>query len=85
MDYVCGFDEAGRGPLAGPVTAACVILSQDFPVEKLNDSKALSAKKRNELEALIKEKSIAWAVSNVGPDIIDDINILRASLLAMEN
>ena len=84
MSVICGLDEAGRGPLAGPVTAAAVILPPDFPVELLNDSKKLSAKKRGTLEILIKEKAVAWAVSSVDEKEIDRINILRASLLAMK-
>lgn len=84
MSLICGLDEAGRGPLAGPVTAAAVILPSDFPVELLNDSKKLSAKKRGTLEILIKEKAVAWAVSSVDEKEIDRINILRASLLAMK-
>lgn len=84
MSVICGLDEAGRGPLAGPVTAAAVILPSDFPVELLNDSKKLSAKKRGTLEILIKEKAVAWAVSSVDEKEIDRINILRASLLAMK-
>ena len=84
MSVICGLDEAGRGPLTGPVTAAAVILPSDFPVELLNDSKKLSAKKRGTLEILIKEKAVAWAVSSVDEKEIDRINILRASLLAMK-
>lgn len=82
---ICGIDEAGRGPLAGPVTAAAVILPDDFEIELLNDSKKLSEKKRNALEILIKEKCIAWSVSHISHNIIDEINILNASLLAMKN
>lgn len=84
IKVLCGMDEAGRGPLAGPVSAAAVLLPADFPVELLNDSKKLSEKKRSMLEQLIKERS-CWAVSLVGPDVIDRINILQASLLAMKN
>ena len=82
---ICGIDEAGRGPLAGPVTAAAVILPDDFEVELLNDSKKLSEKKRLALEELIKQKSIAWSVIHIPHNIIDEINILNASLLAMKN
>ena len=78
-----GLDEAGRGPLAGPVVAACVVLSPDFPVEILGDSKKLSEKKRNMAETIIKEKCL-WAVARVEHDEIDRINILNASLLAMK-
>ncbi|NLM01663.1 MAG: ribonuclease HII [Treponema sp.] len=82
---ICGIDEAGRGPLAGPVVAAAVILPDDFPFEILKDSKKLSEKKRYAAESIIKEKSLAWAVASVEHDIIDEINILQASLLAMKN
>lgn len=82
--YVCGIDEAGRGPLAGPVTAACVVLPGDFPVELLNDSKKLSEKKRAVLETLIKEKALAYGIAESSHTEIDEINILQASLLAMQ-
>ncbi len=81
---VCGLDEAGRGPLAGPVVAGAVILSDDFPLELLNDSKKLSEKKRLVIEEVIKEKALAWATARVEHNEIDDINILQASLLAMK-
>jgi ribonuclease HII len=81
---VCGIDEAGRGPLAGPVTAAAVILPADFPFELLNDSKKLSEKKREIAMAVIYDKAIAWSVAWSWPFEIDRINILRASLLAMK-
>lgn len=80
----CGLDEAGRGPLAGPVVAACVVLSPDFPVHLLNDSKKLSEKKRIVLEALIKEEALAYAVGVASAQEIDRLNILRASMLAMQ-
>lgn len=80
---IVGFDEAGRGPLAGPVTAAAVILPPDFPFEILNDSKKLSEKKRLAAEVVIKEKAL-WGLSFVDHKKIDEINILRASLLAMK-
>lgn len=83
-NLLCGLDEAGRGPLAGPVVAASVILNDDFPVELLNDSKKLSEKKRFMLEELIKEKALAWGVSGATHEEIDEINILQASLLAMQ-
>lgn len=81
---VLGTDEAGRGPLAGPVCAACTVLPKDFPKEILNDSKKLSEKKRLFAEKLIKEKAIAWSVCWATPSEIDKINILQASLLAMK-
>lgn len=77
-----GFDEAGRGPLAGPVSAAAVILPDDFPVEILNDSKKLSEKKREKAEIIIKEKA-CWGIALVDHKKIDEINILEASMLAM--
>lgn len=83
MILTCGFDEAGRGPLAGPVTASCVILPPDFPVEILNDSKKLSEKKREACEIVIKEKSL-WGIGIVDHETIDRINILEASMLAMK-
>ena len=83
-NIVIGADEAGRGPLAGPVCAAAVVLPSDFPFELLNDSKKLSEKKRLEAEPVIKEKAIAWAVAWATPKEIDEINILQASMLAMK-
>lgn len=80
----CGLDEAGRGPLAGPVTGGAVILPPDFPLELLNDSKKLSEKKRQEAELLIKEKTL-WGLGVIDHEKIDKINILQASLLAMKN
>ena len=82
-EFVIGTDEAGRGSLAGPVCAAAVVLSEDFPVELLNDSKKMTEKKRLAAEALIKEKALAWAVSWTSHKEIDEINILNASLVAM--
>ncbi len=81
--FEAGFDEAGRGPLAGPVSAGCVILPPDFPFELLNDSKKLSEKKRNAAELIIKEKA-CWGVALVDHRKIDEINILEASMLAMK-
>ena len=82
MQFV-GFDEAGRGPLAGPVCAAAVILPDDFPIEILNDSKKLSEKKRASAEVVIKEKAF-WGIALVDHKKIDEINILEASMLAMK-
>ena len=81
---VCGVDEAGRGPLAGPVVAAAVILDPANPVEGLNDSKKLSAKRREVLAIEIRSKALAWAVAEASVEEIDRINILQASLLAMQ-
>lgn len=83
MILYCGLDEAGRGPIAGPVTAGCVILPSDFPVEILNDSKKLTEKKRGEAEKIIKEKA-CWGFALVDHKKIDEINILQSSLLAMK-
>lgn len=82
MMLTCGIDEAGRGPLAGPVTAGCVILPPDFPVEILNDSKKLSEKKRVAAEAVIKERAL-WGLGIADHKTIDAINILQATMLAM--
>ena len=86
--FIGGVDEAGRGPLAGPVVAACVVIGPDFVIEgeleKVMDSKKLSAKKREELYKLIREKALAVEIGVVSPKIIDKINILQASLLAMK-
>ena len=78
-----GIDEAGRGPLAGPVVAACCILDPDVKILGLDDSKKLSEKKREELFAEIKEKAKAYAICAVGPQEIDEINILEATKKAM--
>jgi ribonuclease HII len=80
---VCGVDEAGRGPIAGPVTAAAVILPADFPKEALADSKALSPRRRERAEALIRERALAWATGWATPEEIDRLNIHQATLLAM--
>ncbi len=79
-----GADEAGRGCLAGPVTAAAVILPENCSIPLLNDSKKLSAKKRNELKPIIQEKAVAYAIIHLEPFIIDEINILNASIKAMQ-
>lgn len=79
----CGTDEAGRGCLAGPVTAAVVILPKDFSHEWLNDSKQLSLKKREVLRPIIEKEAIAYSVAHILPKQIDEINILNASILAM--
>ena len=81
---ICGVDEAGRGPLAGPVCAAAVILPPDSDIPGLNDSKKLSDKKRRELYPVIKEKAVAYSVVLVDHETIDEINILQATLSAME-
>lgn len=83
METICGIDEAGRGPLAGPVTAAAVILSTDFPLDILDDSKKLSETQRNAAVRVIMSRSLAYSVGWAWPEEIDRINILQASLLAM--
>lgn len=80
---ICGIDEAGRGPLAGPVVAGAAILPEDCEILFLNDSKKLSEKRREELFLEIKDKAVAWSVGIVGPDVIDEINILQATYEAM--
>jgi ribonuclease HII len=80
---VAGIDEAGRGPLAGPVVAAAVILPHEFDLPGLNDSKKLTPARREVLAGRIKEQAEAWAVARVEAEVIDDINILQASLQAM--
>ena len=82
--YECGTDEAGRGCLAGPVTAAAIILPEDFQLDLLNDSKQLSEKIRERLKPIIEEKAISYAVTHLEPIIIDEINILNASIKAMQ-
>lgn len=80
---LCGVDEAGRGPLAGPVSAAAVILDPMRPIEGLTDSKKLSEKQRDRLAPLIRERALAWAVAYAEVEEIDRLNILQATLLAM--
>ena len=84
MQLICGVDEAGRGPLAGSVYAAAVILDANNPIEGLMDSKKISEKKRDLLSSEIKQKALAWAIASCTCQEIDDINILQASLLAMK-
>jgi len=80
---VAGVDEAGRGPLAGPVVAGAVILDVEYPIEGLQDSKQLSATRRERLFDEIREKALAWSVASASVAEIDSINILQATLLAM--
>ena len=82
-ELICGIDEAGRGPLAGPVAAGAVILPKDCQILYLNDSKKLSEKRREELFLEIKEKALAWSVGIATPQRIDEINILQATYEAM--
>jgi ribonuclease HII len=81
---IAGVDEAGRGPLAGPVVAAAVILDNNNRIEGIGDSKTISEKKREKLAIEIKQKSRAWAIGQVSHEEIDELNILNASLLAMQ-
>ena len=83
-EYICGIDEAGRGPLCGPVVSAAVILKKDDHIEGVNDSKKLSEKKREILFETIKERALAWSVGIVDEQTIDEINILEATRLAMK-
>ena len=84
FSVVCGCDEAGRGPLCGPVVAAAVILPADLCIEGLDDSKKLTEKKRDALFDIIKEKALAYGIAEASPEEIDAINILNASMLAMQ-
>lgn len=83
--FECGTDEAGRGCLAGPVTAAAVILSQDFENKLLNDSKLVSKRNRELLRSIIEKQAVAFAFAHIPPEEIDAINILNASILAMHH
>lgn len=82
-ELCCGVDEAGRGPLAGPVSAAAVILDPARPIAGLGDSKKLSEKQRELLAPVIRERALAWAVAYASVEEIDELNILQATLLAM--
>lgn len=82
--FACGVDEAGRGPLAGAVFAAAVILGPDHGIDGLADSKKLSEKKRDALAILVRERALAWAVARAEVEEIDRLNILQATLLAMK-
>ena len=84
IEIICGVDEAGRGPLAGPVCAAAVILPKGLEIPGLNDSKKLTDKKRRELLPVIKEQALAYGIAFASHEEIDQINILQATFLAME-
>jgi len=84
FELECGTDEVGRGCLAGPVTAAAIILPENFELSLLNDSKQLSEKTREKLKPIIEEKAISFSVTQLEPLIIDEINILNASIKAMQ-
>lgn len=83
--YICGVDEVGRGPLAGPVVCAAVIMPLEELIEGVDDSKKLSKKKREALSAQIKERALAYSICRVEPHVIDEINILEATRLCMKN
>lgn len=85
ITLLCGVDEAGRGPLCGPVSVAAVILNPENPIEGLNDSKKISEKKREALYPIIQEKALAYTVVFVHADEIDRLNILNATMLGMQN
>ena len=85
LAFECGTDEAGRGCLAGPVTAAAIMLPDNFELGLLNDSKQLSEKIRKKLRPILEEKAISFAVTHIEPKIIDTINILNASIKAMQD
>lgn len=84
-DVICGTDEVGRGPLAGPVVCAAVIMPFGDIIDGVDDSKSLSPKKREKLSEIIKEKAIAYAICRIEPQTIDEINILEATKLCMKN
>ena len=84
LGLIAGVDEAGRGPLAGSVVAAAVILHPDHSIDGLTDSKKLSEKKRDLLEPIIKQQALSWAIAEASVEEIDEINILHASMLAMK-
>ena len=84
MSLIAGCDEVGRGTLAGPVVAAAVVLDAARPIAGLADSKALSARRREALDALIRERALGWAIGEASVEEIDRLNILRATMLAMQ-
>lgn len=84
-EFICGVDEVGRGPLAGPVVCAAVIMPLDDLIDGVDDSKKLSARRREELAKLICERAVAYKISLIEPQVIDEINILQATRLCMKN
>ena len=84
FEFECGTDEAGRGCLAGPVTAAAIILKPEFSIKQLNDSKQLSEKIRHLIHPVIETQALSFAIVHLEPEIIDEINILNASIKAMQ-
>lgn len=85
IEYIGGVDEVGRGPLIGPVVAACCVLPKGFVLEGLTDSKKLSEKKREQYNEYIKNNSLAYAISAISPEIIDEVNIYEATKMAMKD
>ena len=83
IEYICGVDEVGRGPLVGPVVAACVVLPKNYELEGLNDSKKLTEKKRDKYYEIIMKDALGVGVGIISPEIIDEVNIYQASKLAM--
>ena len=84
IEFIGGVDEVGRGPLIGPVVAACCVLPKDFVLEGLTDSKKLSEKKRNIFNEYIKEHALAYSIVEVSPEVIDEVNIYEATKIAMK-
>jgi len=85
IEFIGGVDEVGRGPLVGPVVAACCVLPKNFILDGLTDSKKLSEKKRDEYNEYIKEHALAYAISSVSPEVIDEVNIYEATKIAMKD
>ena len=85
IQYIGGVDEVGRGPLVGPVVAACCVLPKDFVLEGLTDSKKLSEKKRDAFNEYIKEHALAYGIAEVSPEVIDEVNIYEATKIAMKD
>ena len=83
VNVLAGIDEAGRGPLCGPVVCACCVMPHDLMIEGINDSKKVSEKKREELFEIIKSKAVAFSVAIISPEVIDEINILNATKKGM--
>ena len=84
IEYICGIDEAGRGPLAGPVVVGAVIMPKDSFIEGVNDSKKISEKKREKIYEQILEEAVAYSIGVIDRDVIDDINILNATKLGVK-
>lgn len=85
IEFIGGVDEVGRGPLVGPVVAACCVLPKGFILDGLTDSKKLSEKRRDEYNEYIKEHALAYAIASVSPEVIDEVNIYEATKIAMKD